>query len=54
MPFILLFNGLSTPTNRTFLDSLLSDVNVWIKAIQVVTKVTSDVSSGTASQEVNF
>jgi dynein heavy chain 1 len=28
--------------------------NSWIKANQVVTKVTRDVSPSTASQEVNF
>ncbi|KAG0695757.1 dynein heavy chain, N-terminal region 1-domain-containing protein [Suillus ampliporus] len=28
--------------------------NMWIKAIQGVTKLTHDVSSGTASQEINF
>jgi len=27
---------------------------MWIKAIQAVTKLTRDVSSGTASQEINF
>jgi len=29
-------------------------VNSWIKSIQAVTKLTRDVSSGTASQEINF
>jgi dynein heavy chain 1 len=29
-------------------------VNTWIKAIQSVTKLTRDVSSGTTSQEINF
>ncbi|KIJ93238.1 hypothetical protein K443DRAFT_13007 [Laccaria amethystina LaAM-08-1] len=35
-------------TDSTFLYSLLSHVNSWIKAIQAVTQLTSDVSSGTA------
>ncbi|EDR03828.1 uncharacterized protein LACBIDRAFT_331036 [Laccaria bicolor S238N-H82] len=42
------------PTDSTFLNSLHSHVNTWIKAIQAVTKLTRDVSSGTASQEINF
>lgn len=29
-------------------------MNTWIKSIQSVTKLTRDVSSGTASQEINF
>jgi hypothetical protein len=29
-------------------------VNTWIKSIQSVTKLSRDVSSGTASQEINF
>jgi dynein heavy chain 1 len=29
-------------------------VNVWIKEVQTVTKLTRDVASGTASQEINF
>ncbi|EDR09748.1 dynein heavy chain protein 2 [Laccaria bicolor S238N-H82] len=41
-------------TDSTFLNSLHSHVNAWIKAIQAVTKLTRDVSSGTASQEINF
>ena len=53
-------NSSHIPTNlltgRTFLNSLHSQVNSWIKAIQVVTKLTRDVSSGKAlgSQEVNI
>ncbi|EDR02506.1 LOW QUALITY PROTEIN: uncharacterized protein LACBIDRAFT_399283 [Laccaria bicolor S238N-H82] len=41
-------------TDSTFLNSLHLHVNAWIKAIQAVTKLTRDVSSGTASQEINF
>ncbi|KIK03622.1 hypothetical protein K443DRAFT_94824 [Laccaria amethystina LaAM-08-1] len=41
-------------TDSTFLNSLHSHVNTWIKAIQAVTKLTRDVSSGTASLEINF
>ncbi|KAF8139617.1 dynein heavy chain, N-terminal region 1-domain-containing protein [Boletus edulis] len=39
---------------RTFLNTLHGHVNQWIKSIQAVTKLTRDVSSGTASQEINF
>ncbi|KAG6864894.1 hypothetical protein C0991_006509 [Blastosporella zonata] len=46
------------PTNllndSSFLNSLHGHVNSWIKAIQSVTKLTRDVVSGTASQEINF
>jgi dynein heavy chain 1 len=41
-------------TDSTFLNSLHGHVNSWIKSIQAVTKLTRDVASGTASQEVNF
>lgn len=41
-------------TNVTFLNRLQSDVNTWIKEIQKVTKLSRDVSAGTASQEINF
>jgi dynein heavy chain 1 len=37
-----------------FLNKLQADVNSWIKEIQTVTKLSRDVSSGTASQEINF
>ena len=37
-----------------FLNSLHSHLNSWIKAIQAVTKLTRDVSSGTVLQEINF
>jgi dynein heavy chain 1 len=37
-----------------FLNKLQADVNSWIKEIQAVTKLSRDVSSGTASQEINF
>ncbi|KAJ7644409.1 dynein heavy chain [Roridomyces roridus] len=40
--------------DSTFLNSLHSNVNSWIKSIQAVTKLTRDVTSGTASQEINF
>jgi hypothetical protein len=41
-------------SDSTFLKHLHSHVNQWIKSIQAVTKLSRDVSSGTASQEVNF
>ena len=41
-------------TNCTFLNCPHSHVNSWIEAIQVVTKLTKDVSSGTVLQEINF
>jgi Dynein heavy chain, N-terminal region 1 len=41
-------------TDSTFLNALHGHVNSWIKSIQAVTKLTRDVSSGTASQEINF
>ncbi|KAK4688349.1 dynein cytoplasmic 1 heavy chain, partial [Tremellales sp. Uapishka_1] len=37
-----------------FLNKLQADVNSWIKEIQAVTKLSRDVASGTASQEINF
>ncbi|KAG9008851.1 hypothetical protein FRB94_012820 [Tulasnella sp. JGI-2019a] len=40
--------------DSTFLNTLQSHVNMWIKSIQAVTKLSRDVSSGTASQEINF
>ena len=40
--------------NNSFLNTLHGHVNQWIKSIQSVTKLTRDVSSGTASQEINF
>lgn len=40
--------------DSSFLNTLHAHVNSWIKAIQGVTKLTRDVSSGTASQEINF
>lgn len=43
-----------TLNDSTFLNTLQSHVNSWIKSIQSVTKLTRDVSSGTASQEINF
>jgi hypothetical protein len=36
------------------LNTLQGHVNIWIKSIQAVTKLSRDVSSGTASQEINF
>ncbi|KAF9527881.1 cytoplasmic dynein heavy chain 1 [Crepidotus variabilis] len=41
-------------TDSSFLNTLHSHVNQWIKSIQSVTKLTRDVASGTASQEINF
>ncbi|THH07940.1 hypothetical protein EW145_g3047 [Phellinidium pouzarii] len=43
-----------TLNDSTFLNTLQAHVNTWIKSIQAVTKLTRDVSSGTASQEINF
>ena len=40
--------------DSSFLNTLHSHVNLWIKSIQAVTKLSRDVSSGTASQEINF
>lgn len=44
----------ATLSDSTFLNTLQAHVNTWIKSIQTVTKLSRDVSSGTASQEVNF
>ncbi|OCF56381.1 dynein heavy chain 1, cytosolic [Kwoniella mangroviensis CBS 10435] len=41
-------------SDPAFLNKLQADVNSWIKEIQSVTKLSRDVSSGTASQEINF
>ncbi|KAF7327657.1 hypothetical protein MKEN_00345100 [Mycena kentingensis (nom. inval.)] len=41
-------------TDSSFLNSLHANVNSWIKSIQAVTKLNRDVTSGTASQEINF
>ncbi|KAJ3727228.1 dynein heavy chain, N-terminal region 1-domain-containing protein [Lentinula guzmanii] len=43
-----------TLNDSTFLNTLHAHVNSWIKSIQAVTKLTRDVASGTASQEINF
>ncbi|KAF8653334.1 hypothetical protein AX16_004034 [Volvariella volvacea WC 439] len=40
--------------DSSFLNTLHGHVNAWIKSIQAVTRLTRDVSSGTASQEINF
>ncbi|KZT56001.1 hypothetical protein CALCODRAFT_333270 [Calocera cornea HHB12733] len=40
--------------DSSFLNRLQSDVNSWIKQIQTVTRLDREVSSGTASQEINF
>jgi len=40
--------------DSSFLNTLHGHVNAWIKSIQSVTKLTRDVTSGTASQEINF
>lgn len=41
-------------SDSAFLNKLQSEVNSWVKEIQTVTKLSRDVASGTASQEVNF
>jgi dynein heavy chain 1 len=41
-------------SDPAFLNKLQADVNSWIKEIQAVTKLSRDVASGTASQEINF
>ncbi|WWC63949.1 uncharacterized protein I303_106555 [Kwoniella dejecticola CBS 10117] len=41
-------------SDPAFFNKLQADVNSWIKEIQSVTKLSRDVSSGTASQEINF
>lgn len=40
--------------DSSFLNSLQSSVNGWIKAIQSITKMSRDTESGTATQEINF
>ncbi|RAL65629.1 hypothetical protein DID88_005301 [Monilinia fructigena] len=40
--------------DSTFLNSLQSLVNGWIKSIQAITKMSRDPTSGTASQEIQF
>jgi len=41
-------------TDSTFLNGLQATVNGWIKSIQTITKTTREVSTGTATQEINF
>ncbi|GJN87844.1 hypothetical protein Rhopal_000799-T1 [Rhodotorula paludigena] len=41
-------------SDSAFLNRLQGEVNSWVKEIQTVTKLSRDVASGTASQEVNF
>lgn len=41
-------------SDSAFLNKLQGEVNSWIKEIQNVTKLSRDVDSGTASQEINF
>ncbi|GEM09361.1 cytoplasmic dynein heavy chain 1 [Rhodotorula toruloides] len=41
-------------SDSAFLNKLQSEVNNWVKEVQKVTKLSRDVASGTASQEVNF
>jgi hypothetical protein len=43
-----------TLSDSTFLNALQNNVNQWIRSIQSVTKLSRDVASGTASQEINF
>lgn len=40
--------------NSGFLNDIQSTVNGWIKSIQTITKMSRDVASGTAAQEINF
>ncbi|KAF8253571.1 hypothetical protein K440DRAFT_576363 [Wilcoxina mikolae CBS 423.85] len=40
--------------DSSFLNSLQSTVNAWIKSIQSITKMSRDTESGTATQEINF
>ncbi|PFH46895.1 hypothetical protein AMATHDRAFT_7278 [Amanita thiersii Skay4041] len=40
--------------DSTFLNTLHAHVNSWIKSIQSITKLSRDIASGTASQEINF
>lgn len=37
-----------------FLNSLQTTVNIWIKSIQSITKMSRDTESGSATQEINF
>ena len=41
-------------TDDQFLNTLQNNVNGWVTAIRTVTKLNRDVTSGTASQEINF
>lgn len=41
-------------TDSAFLNGLQSTVNGWIKSIQTITKTDRKVSTGTATQEINF
>jgi dynein heavy chain 1 len=41
-------------SDTSFLNSLQSIVNNWIKSIQGITKITRDPHNGTATQEINF
>ncbi|ELR09608.1 Dynein heavy chain, cytoplasmic [Pseudogymnoascus destructans] len=40
--------------DSTFLNSLQTTVNNWIKSIQTITKMTRDAKTGTANQEIDF
>lgn len=40
--------------DSTFLNSLQTHVNQWIKSIQTITRMSRDAQSGTATQEINF
>ena len=40
--------------DSTFLNNLQATVNNWIKSIQVITKMTRDPTTGTATQEINL
>ncbi|GAA5979126.1 hypothetical protein JCM10908_002813 [Rhodotorula pacifica] len=41
-------------SDAPFLNRLQGEVNNWVKEVQTVTKLSRDVASGTASQEINF
>ncbi|KAI9891081.1 MAG: Dynein heavy chain, cytoplasmic [Vezdaea aestivalis] len=41
-------------TDSTFLNTIQSTVNSWIKSIQVITRMKRDIDSITATQEINF
>ncbi|KAB8270794.1 dynein heavy chain, N-terminal region 1-domain-containing protein [Aspergillus minisclerotigenes] len=40
--------------SSTFINSIQTNVNTWIKSIQTITKMSRDADSGSAAQEINF